>query len=203
MDKKPTSRDIKNLQTRQLILNTANRLFQEQRYENVTINDICRESGVSVGSFYHHFSSKEQLVELYYQDFDRYLAEYVESFRRMNALEALGALVSREMDYLETNTTYPTQICIMQLSAGGSYVSDSGRVYYNCMDMIARKLLDEKVVHHISHTELKATLIRCIRGVVYDWCLHRGAYNLKTQALRDIRLVIAGLRSTAVRDDPS
>lgn len=51
---------------RQLILDTAARVFSSKGYHNTTVKDIVREAAVSVGSFYFYFHSKDELfLELY------------------------------------------------------------------------------------------------------------------------------------------
>lgn len=40
-------------------------LFREKGYENVSVGMICDACGVSSGSFYHHFSSKDELISHY------------------------------------------------------------------------------------------------------------------------------------------
>jgi AcrR family transcriptional regulator len=49
-----------------LIVETALRLFQETGYDKTTMRAIAREAGVSVGNAYYYFSSKEQLVQGFY-----------------------------------------------------------------------------------------------------------------------------------------
>lgn len=44
--------------TRFLVLDTALSLFTRQGYFNTSVHDISRESGVSIGSIYHHFGDK-------------------------------------------------------------------------------------------------------------------------------------------------
>src|SRR5690348_15746334 len=56
----------KSEQTRALIVETALRLFRERGYEATTMRIIAKEAGVSVGNAYYYFSSKEQLVQAYY-----------------------------------------------------------------------------------------------------------------------------------------
>lgn len=52
--------------TRTLIVETALRLFQENGYDKTTMRAIAREAGVSVGNAYYYFSSKDQLVQGFY-----------------------------------------------------------------------------------------------------------------------------------------
>ena len=47
--------------TRQRLLTDATRLFAERGYEDTSIEAILHEAGVSRGSLYHHFGSKEAL----------------------------------------------------------------------------------------------------------------------------------------------
>ena len=49
-------------QNRQLILETASRMFRLHGMENVSVADIMKQSGFTHGGFYNHFSSKEELA---------------------------------------------------------------------------------------------------------------------------------------------
>lgn len=51
-----------NPSTRDLLLETAARLFHEQGYAATGVATILRESGVNSGSLYYHFASKEALL---------------------------------------------------------------------------------------------------------------------------------------------
>jgi TetR/AcrR family transcriptional regulator, transcriptional repressor for nem operon len=50
-------------ETRDRILETASRLFQEKGVDGVGVDEVMRESGLTHGGFYAHFASKEDLVE--------------------------------------------------------------------------------------------------------------------------------------------
>ena len=47
----------------QQIIETAEKLFYQNGYEETSIQDILDELGLSKGGFYHHFESKLQLLE--------------------------------------------------------------------------------------------------------------------------------------------
>ena len=53
-------------QTRQLILDTAMRLFRERGYAQTTMRAIAKEAGVAVGNAYYYFGSKEHLIQEFY-----------------------------------------------------------------------------------------------------------------------------------------
>ncbi|MFJ5551981.1 TetR/AcrR family transcriptional regulator [Streptomyces sp. NPDC093225] len=72
------AKPAKSEQTRTLILETALRLFQERGYDKTTMRAIAKEAGVSVGNAYYYFSSKEHLVQGFY---DRIGAEHQAAVR--------------------------------------------------------------------------------------------------------------------------
>lgn len=55
---------IKSQKTRQNILNAASQLFIENGYDKTSVNDIVEKAGCSVGAFYGHFKSKQELASL-------------------------------------------------------------------------------------------------------------------------------------------
>jgi AcrR family transcriptional regulator len=58
----PGLRERKKARTRQLIADTAARLFAERGYENVAVTDVAREAEVAEQTVYNYFPTKEQLV---------------------------------------------------------------------------------------------------------------------------------------------
>lgn len=53
---------------RETITATALALFQEHGYENVTVQDICDECGITKPTFYRYVPSKEDVVVTVYDD---------------------------------------------------------------------------------------------------------------------------------------
>ena len=45
------------------ILDVAEQLFAEKGYDNASTNDIIKEIGIARGTLYHHFSSKEDILD--------------------------------------------------------------------------------------------------------------------------------------------
>ena len=56
------AKTTKGERTRALILETALDLFMERGYEQTTMRGIAREAGLSLGSAYYYFKSKEHLI---------------------------------------------------------------------------------------------------------------------------------------------
>jgi AcrR family transcriptional regulator len=78
------------------LLDTALRLFISKGYEQTSINDILNEVGISKGTFYYYFKSKEQLLEVMAaRHADRRLAVWNEWMqdRGIDAVEKLNRIL--------------------------------------------------------------------------------------------------------------
>lgn len=53
-------------QTKKLIYQNALKLFQEKSFQEVTVNEICKASGITKHTFYYYFSSKDALLKKFY-----------------------------------------------------------------------------------------------------------------------------------------
>jgi AcrR family transcriptional regulator len=87
----------KSLITKTKILDVAIKLFTERGYNETTMQDILSQSGLSKGAVYHHFRSKNEILE-YAMDSElqhvtRYLKELSES-QELSATEKLNTLVN-------------------------------------------------------------------------------------------------------------
>ena len=49
--------------TRDQIVEVADRMFYQQGYENTSFADIAESVGISRGNFYHHFKSKDDILD--------------------------------------------------------------------------------------------------------------------------------------------
>ena len=85
------TRTPKSEHTRTLILETALGLFREHGYDGTTMRAIAQAAGVSVGSAYYYFESKEHLVQGFY---DRMAAEHrAVAERALHGVSPLGERV--------------------------------------------------------------------------------------------------------------
>lgn len=57
-----------SVDTRSQIIDTALQLFSERGYFNTSVHDIKKSAGISIGSIYHHFPSKEAIARALYED---------------------------------------------------------------------------------------------------------------------------------------
>lgn len=95
------------------LLDLAARMFAERGLKATTVRDIADSAGILSGSLYHHFKSKEQMVEEVLKDFlDWLFARYQEILDRETT--PLGRLTGLFMTSFEAIEHRHAQVVIYQ-----------------------------------------------------------------------------------------
>lgn len=84
-------------QSKTKFLNAAMRMFRERGYEAATIEDVCATAGLTKGSFFHHFGSKEELALAAAQHF----AEMAEGLFARASYRAFDDPLARVLGYID------------------------------------------------------------------------------------------------------
>ena len=102
----PFATDVEFVSERRAeIVAIAGDLFAERGYANTTVREIADAAGILSGSLYHHFDSKESMIEALLRDFlDRIGREYASvTARDRDPVTTLRALVHIAFGALETD----------------------------------------------------------------------------------------------------
>jgi AcrR family transcriptional regulator len=67
--------DKRRTDTKERIMKRAMDLFAEKGFDTVSIRSIAREVGITPGSFYNHYISKEELLEAVYNHYTQKIIE--------------------------------------------------------------------------------------------------------------------------------
>lgn len=198
MNKKPlTMRRQQALATREKIYNTAFRLITERGFDNITVDEICSESGVAKGSFYHHFRSKDDIIIETYKIVDQHYSDVVAALpASMSCFDRILATVGFQAEYVnEKGVGFITQIYKSQLESGTDFFISEDRPFF----LILKKIIDDginkgEIREGFSPEELTRWILSFSRGITYDWCLHNGNYNIVETMERAFRIVIENFR---------
>src|SRR5918994_7068400 len=86
----PGLRERKKEQTRQLIADTARRLFAERGFESVTVAEVARAANVAEKTVFNYFPTKE---ELFYSRLKAFEEELLDAVRERAPGESIVAAV--------------------------------------------------------------------------------------------------------------
>lgn len=89
----------KSKETKERIFQAAKQILQRDGYEQLSIKNICEAAGVSNGSFYHHFKTKDDLLSYYIEDQPSINPELLDL--PSNAEDAKNAIVHVYLNYVK------------------------------------------------------------------------------------------------------
>jgi TetR/AcrR family transcriptional regulator, cholesterol catabolism regulator len=109
------------------LLGIAGRLFAQRGFTNTTVRDIADAAGILSGSLYHHFDSKESMVDELLSTFQTALfASYDEILARdVDARGKIDAIVRASFDAIDQ---HPDEVAIFQNDA--AYLQQFDRFAY-------------------------------------------------------------------------
>lgn len=177
-------------ETRRAILAAAARLSRQGRFDKMTVRDVCAAAGVTTGAFYHHFSSKEDLLRQGFTSVDVFLEQALEPYRDLPPLERLEALVKLYARFMEEQGWETVSLYYSRrLTDAASDPMDPERYTLRAMLDCLSQLAGQGVLSPAYTPEWTADFFfRHFRGTVIDWVLHRGGYSLWPKLKQDYDL---------------
>jgi AcrR family transcriptional regulator len=126
-------RERKKKRTRQLIADTAARLFAERGYEHVAVSDIAKAAEVSEPTVYNYFPTKERLVLDRDEEISDQLTRLIKA--RSPGISPAAAIRQEALGFVEGIRSIP----IDQLRGGLGYLAAiSPTVRRMCLEMTDR-----------------------------------------------------------------
>lgn len=193
---KKSKRELNREKNIKKLFSAAEKIMREYDYNTVTIRNICSVSGVSYGSFYNLFDSKESfLTEYLTKDFVSFKKNYYGQrsiFDDMNPIE-------KAVDIFKSCARYNESKGIDFISAFYSpknrHLFPSGSHTYYCFTPLEEEAtcyLEEARKKGLIRKDLSPKTVAeqfCIifNGVTFNWCISGGTYD-HYKALDDILL---------------
>lgn len=117
---KEEARHVRNAVYRRHILEAAERVFSERGFDNAKLQQISAHAGLSMGTIYSIFASKEDLFAALLEERGRELVEVARSVaaRPGSAREALDRLIDAYVGYFVDHPTFLR----MHLGLGSSWI---------------------------------------------------------------------------------
>lgn len=190
----------KTRRNREAILNAAMFITKQYGGDALTVKNICETANVSNGSFYHLFSSKDDLVYYYISyAFDRYRESKPLDEMGLSASERILALYASYLD-----------VCV---DAGYEFVSLVYTTSNKSLDFINRPKDQSLILDRIEEclkagiqsgefaadTDIDGTLLAIaaiVTGVVFYWCVFKGEHiDLKEEVLALLSTYLKTLKS--------
>lgn len=184
-----TNRKKQALETRQRITKAAQQLIREYGYDSVTVEDICKASGVSVGAFYHHLRNKAGIILESAEECSVYF-EKPGGNSNTSAYESIVEFARLQIQYAVNNIGLKLMVQTFksQLSDSRAYLFAEDRDYARGLFKVIKTAQDKgELDNTVEYTRIGTELLILIRGILYNWCHSGGNYDVKPLAERMVR----------------
>ena len=170
---------------RKKLFETAAVLFDKKGYDNVSIDEICSQVGVTKGAFYGHFKSKDQIVLEQMAASDKgYSTQLLDRVAHVKpGLDRLLEYIRAVMEYQEGFTKKLVRmsyvIRISNTNTAHILIPNKRELYY-----VLEKLIDEgqqcgEIRDDLTPAQIAEILLYSIRGTVFSWCLPGNRFDIK------------------------
>ncbi len=184
------------------IMSFALDLFSSQGYNSTSIDDIIKKAGIARGTFYLHFASKDDILEMI---IDTNLKIFYDILSRLDISmqRPVGEVIKLYLDASEFLAEQPRfrQIAVLLLcDAIAQTEKIRSRVdafFKNIIDMSAeyiKKAQEEKrVIDNIDPLANSICIVGAIKEIVYRWAVLKEDINLKNAISTAVAVFFRGM----------
>ena len=187
---------LKSKETKEKIFNAAKEIIQKNGYENLSIKNICEKAGVSNGSFYHHFKTKDDLLSYYIENQPSIDPELLEIPK--NKEEATEAIVGVYLNYASYCKELGVEFMSGYYNPHNQALNPSIRTERAYPIVTVQKYLEKAVAAgniklKLEIPEVVYDIRMLVIGIVIDWALHKGVSNFEKNFRRSLTYYLEGV----------
>lgn len=201
-------REQKKQQTRQSILETANRLFRDRGYENTRVIDIIDPVQISKKTFFNYFPSKEAvLLSLAQEWFLRHTtndgtAQLLPPLdNTLSPIEKLKATlllrleaIMRDKEFVRTLVNH-TDFLNPRPELGVLALDALSTNYNELLDLIKQAQQCEEIRTDIPAEELNEIFIASRNAAISRWLANDDTFDLKQQMENVLKVIMKGFQA--------
>ena len=183
--------------TKEKLFHASVNMFKKKGYTATRTIDITNEIGVSHATFFVYFKTKEMvLIELFNRSDAKYMSflnpkltdDPVAQLKEFVSL--MFQFITDNFDYEIASVMYSSQTALNNKT---DFLISTERATYKIINQIVNHGLSTSVFKNYELKSLTNIIHRSIRGIVFDWILHKGDYNLVAIGNESINILLNGI----------
>lgn len=184
-----TKQQLKSKETKERIFQAAKTILQRSGYENLSIKNICEEAGVSNGSFYHHFKTKDDLLSYYIEAQPTVNPALLDM--PQNKEEAVNAIVGVYLNYASYCKELGVDFVAGYYTPRNQALNPDIRTERPYPIVTVQQYLEKAVVANAIQLKLTiAEVVNDIRmlviGNAFEWAMRNGEVDMEVNIKRSL-----------------
>lgn len=187
---------LKSLETKKKIFLAAKNILKQDGYEALSIKNICEEAGVSNGSFYHHFKTKDDLLSYYIEEQPSINPSLLET--PCNIDDVRNTIILVYLNYVKYCQQLGVEFMANYYTPKNQSLNPLKRTERSYPIVTVRDYLQQSIDAGIITLTLPlndiTTDIRMIViGNVFEWCLKNGDTDFEGNMKRSLENYLKGI----------
>lgn len=170
-----------NTKSKEKLIEAATGLFQQKGYENVTVQEICKQAGVSRSCFYVFFSGKGAILTGIMQNVGRDIRQAFPDFLSApNDYERLMLIINSYLSFCEKYGFEIIRVlCIQELTSRARNLTLSMAFWDPAVQLI-RNCQKNGIVRNMAAADQLARIsFHICRSEMEEWVIEKGRVDLK------------------------
>ncbi len=171
------SRDLQAKVTKNKIYNVVTELLNQKEFDNISVSEICKKADVSIGTFYYYFNSKRGILFEINKKGDAFFTNDVKP--KLNSSDSLVNIKKYLISYIKFVNSDGVELVKHLYRHDNKLFVKKDRPMQNILrDLIIEGQSKNQIKEEMSALEIVNFIFVIMRGIVFDWCLHDGQYDL-------------------------
>ncbi len=194
-DKELSRQQLKSKETKAKIFKAAKHILQKKGYEELSIKNICEEAGVSNGSFYHHFKTKDDLLSYYIEEQPGINPDLLDL--PADAEDAKKTIIYVYINYVhyckELGVEFMSNYYTPKNQSLNPLIRTERPYPIITVQNYLKKCMDARIINHaLSLDDLSTDIRMIVIGNVFEWCLKRGDADFEENMRRSLKTYLDG-----------
>lgn len=186
----------KSQETKERIFRAAKEILQKNGYENLSIKNICEAAGVSNGSFYHHFKTKDDLLSYYIEEQPSINPELLDM--PSDKETAKLAIVEVYLNYADYCETLGVDFIAGYYNPHNQALNPDLRTerpypIVTVQQYLEKALQAGTVQLKLPITDVVTDIRMLVIGNAFEWAMRNGEVNMKENITRSISCYLDGV----------
>ena len=179
----------KSRESKEKIFQAAKRILQKKGYEELSIKNICEEAGVSNGSFYHHFKTKDDLLSYYIEDQPKIDPDLLELPDNVEGVKA--GIIQVYMNYVKYCRELGVEFMSEYYDTKNQALNAAIRMERPYPIITVQKYVEKAeqagvVSLNVSIEEFTTDIRMIVIGNVFEWCVKHGEADFEGNMSRSL-----------------
>lgn len=190
------------LHRREEIILTAIELIHERGIQGLSTREIAKRQGISEGTIFKHFKSKNDLLIAVLEKYSQYDADIIQSVR-LKGLKPREAIIYFINAYAEYYENYPEVTAILQaydvISCDPQLEALIKKIFFGCTSFLTDTIEDAKksgeIASYVDSSRLTHVMMGFIREICLHWRLSGYQFELKERILSTLHMALKAFAS--------